>query len=886
MFTTMLHTTSACRLLFTVVLFLCFVTTCTTSIPPKVLESNVHFRDIAILRDHPGDVSAVVTDHYRIAVFTVAFDQPLYAATIDLDRYRRGHKTPYREEESFFTLLSRHRDPPKLFGSVRLLCGDKIVESHPEPYAPNAPGSLKKPIPSFVLPLHEPYDHPLFDMLRSAEHEAVVSGNKFLVAVVISAVVDYGDARGRIDEGGRRRRRQESIEFTDRRGSPLLESDVELCHLRFLKPNEWSHNRVSAVVTNFVGAAVSEHVDTFQLAPPPLASPALLEAAAGRVRRRHEWHDVQRRRGQATHSDHAHKKKSELMENARQYFKDKVSFDITNTYSMLEVITHAQDQTVVEARQFFEAIEDPLLNMLVPMVVQIVIDAIKPTLMGGLCVALPPVLAQIITMPAASGMGAAPAGGGLFGMFGFGFLEESETVENSEKDTGDIAAANGKEKKKESGELKKKTWRSSWEVKNKPRYDSRGEKMRPPRMVATREELSSAKDTGMHVSSLLKDVIKTRYGDKARFARESSTATDAGACAGLATERECVGMRPFPDDGPPLTLKGQPFPHQCSWCTSVAPNAFGVKSQCVSCSQVSIMEAKLGFTCAPDEKACEKRDDDSEPVDFEKMKKLAKRKIVNKLEKNKFEEMTKTEQEIVVQIVGNMIAMLGPVLHLPLSMNMHRDVNASVTRAAGRTLTQTMTMELTKSLVLSLSQSLVRTLSAVSTKEINAYLTPSLTYAITPAVAHSLKHNPKSDFFCFYCSEHQIYCDECRHAQLSMQNDDYYAYYFSRYYAGYYSGYYAGVYADHAARDALADPDVVLKDPKKKRAADEDEIKRARKPTTPSEPRLLKLLGDRSDRSGRVSLIVTVFLGVYYLIIHRYLKVSRHFFINTHRHVN
>ena len=37
----------------------------------------------------------------------------------------------------------------------------------------------------------------------------------------------------------------------------------------------------------------------------------------------------------------------------------------------------AQERVVVDAGQFFEAIEDPLLNMLVPVIVQIAVDQMK-----------------------------------------------------------------------------------------------------------------------------------------------------------------------------------------------------------------------------------------------------------------------------------------------------------------------------------------------------------------------------------------------------------------------------------------------------------------------------------------------------------------------------
>ena len=121
---------------------------------------------------------------------------------------------------------------------------------------------------------------------------------------------------------------------------------------------------------------------------------------------------------------------------------------------MLEVVTHAQETTVMEVEQFFEAIEDPLLNMLVPIVVQIAVDAMKPTLVGGLCMALPPVLATIFAMPTQMGMAGAAAafdGGGLLGGL-FGFLEVDE-------DAGDVKKP-------------KRTWRRVDEIPQRVRVRS------------------------------------------------------------------------------------------------------------------------------------------------------------------------------------------------------------------------------------------------------------------------------------------------------------------------------------------------------------------------------------------------------------------------------
>ena len=66
---------------------------------------------------------------------------------------------------------------------------------------------------------------------------------------------------------------------------------------------------------------------------------------------------------------------------------------------------------------------------------------------------------------------------------------------------------------------------------------------------------------------------------------------------------------------------------------------------------------------------------------------------------------------------------------------------------------------------------------------------------MAPIITHSLTHNPKADYYCFYCRVKGVYCDPCRKMlQKDYEYDQaagYYADYYSRYYAHYYSKYYA-----------------------------------------------------------------------------------------------
>ena len=435
---------------------------------PEPIRATIHLRDISTIRNdrfsHEArrksyssrDNDRIVAERYRCAIFRVFFDQPLYASTVE-------------STTNIKALGSKHHDVPSLFGSVRLICGNKVVESHPEDTLTFIKRSRElSQAPNFLLPLHESYDHVVYDLLRTSEDESIASGNTFVAAVVID---------GDVSIGGKRK----SMNFMGRRGPVVTERDLMSCEMRFLRHAERSRERVEdrselrslhddseAIVTNVAGDPVASHIKSFEHVDPPEASLERFRAVTTRLDRRHRWHQ----------SQHAVKRKPkqkrELLNTVREKFKGEVSFDVTGMYSMLEVVTHAQETTVMEVEQFFEAIEDPLLNMLVPIVVQIAVDAMKPTLVGGLCMALPPVLATIFAMPTQMGMagaGAAFDGGGLLGGL-FGFLEVDEKANDAKGPS-------------------KRSWRRVDEIPQRVPTDSRGKKMYRPHATITEAHMST-----------------------------------------------------------------------------------------------------------------------------------------------------------------------------------------------------------------------------------------------------------------------------------------------------------------------------------------------------------------------------------------------------------
>jgi len=72
---------------------------------------------------------------------------------------------------------------------------------------------------------------------------------------------------------------------------------------------------------------------------------------------------------------------------------------LPNMYSLLQLSARMVDMERADAGQVFELIEDPLLNLLVPVVIQIVMDIIKSPIIDLLCEIFASLLAQLLAEP-------------------------------------------------------------------------------------------------------------------------------------------------------------------------------------------------------------------------------------------------------------------------------------------------------------------------------------------------------------------------------------------------------------------------------------------------------------------------------------------------------
>ena len=112
-------------------------------------------------------------------------------------------------------------------------------------------------------------------------------------------------------------------------------------------------------------------------------------------------------------------------------------------------------------------------------------------------------------------------------------------------------------------------------------------------------------------------------------------------------------------------------------------------------------------------------------------------------------------------------------------------------RGTSRSVTTALSRRLHFSILNNLVDSLTGQVVRVASSNLIEALVPSLTNSIVPVVALSLSHDPRGDYNCFYCREHEVYCMECErvsHKDAVMSED---ANYFSNYYGDYYGQMYS-----------------------------------------------------------------------------------------------
>ena len=152
--------------------------------------------------------------------------------------------------------------------------------------------------------------------------------------------------------------------------------------------------------------------------------------------------------------------------------------------------------------------------------------------------------------------------------------------------------------------------------------------------------------------------------------------------------------------------------------------------------------------------------------------------------------------DLAVMVTDQVTDILVKRIQAQLQQQLELRLPGAITRGAARgtahMLADTLTHRISAMLIEMLTLSLVR----LPTREVTKWLIPTLTHTLAPVITHSVRHSPKSDYYCFYCKKYRTYCDYCKFQYREEGEIDYYANYYAEYYAHYYTFYYGNYHSD------------------------------------------------------------------------------------------
>jgi len=165
--------------------------------------------------------------------------------------------------------------------------------------------------------------------------------------------------------------------------------------------------------------------------------------------------------------------------------------------------------------------------------------------------------------------------------------------------------------------------------------------------------------------------------------------------------------------------------------------------------------------------------------------------------------IAKIEPKVRDDVMDGLKANCMPELQQKLAakiIELFPTVKYSVYRGAVRGLSQSLTKSITNALVDALLKKLFMGLTRHTTRELTTRMTIGLTHALASTVTHSLSRSPKDDYYCHYCEEHSLYCNQCAAATTKEYELDYRISYYATYFSTYYSRFYGTTISDYIAK--------------------------------------------------------------------------------------
>lgn len=228
--------------------------------------------------------------------------------------------------------------------------------------------------------------------------------------------------------------------------------------------------------------------------------------------------------------------------------------DTTHVYSFLEVLHRVGTLEKVEANQYFELIEDPLLNLLVPMMVGILTAASKSPLIQALCKILERIIPKILAVPTADEIE---------------MLQTSEGMGSVLSDLRSSGAANAMGPGLDP-------------VSHRPEASD----MPPPPPGAGSDTAHAWRDLGARSEDGVDQAMESA---RMEFQEMGVSLRSGSGCSTAGTEEQCKAFSEHKSR------------EKCTWCLRKDVN--GQAGECVACSNMASL-VDSGYKCTPTEEEC------------------------------------------------------------------------------------------------------------------------------------------------------------------------------------------------------------------------------------------------------------------------------------------
>lgn len=429
-------------------------------------------------------------------------------------------------------------------------------------------------------------------------------------------------------------------------------------------------------------------------------------------------------------------------------------------YSLLQLSSQLAETEEMRASQFFELVEEPIMNLVVPVAVSVVISIARIPIIMILSETIAYILSELLAVPLGDALFPGMDTSSLQTISQM-FLPKWERSETSVTTTTTTVV-----EEEVDAFLEYRT------DKTLQHALSRVETARPAEGIPIREGVkfhvdpnSKSPSSVPHLSPAHTDPNDILWHAKFGMGIDDTHAgmfLELTQCSAAHTARECNGLAPPTSAG------------RCSWCAKITPEAS--VATCLPCDPKPLEKLEQdGFTCSRSSIVCtppasaSSSDSDSAGESNGNAGSVGAASeaesdsdfpIIPPAPKGKTppNEAAATLAKLVTATATDSLLTL---LHNALVPILRDRLRGKIVRGAVRSLAVNVTSDVIHALTQSLSAPLLQTVSTSLTKRIGSALARELVTGLIPTVSQSLSRNPVTDYMCYQCSLHSQYCEAC-----------------------------------------------------------------------------------------------------------------------------